>query len=322
MAFYPALFEHTAEDEVVVSFRDLPECLTSGFDEAEARAEAQDALEEAIVGRIIDGEEIPLPSLLRAGERYVFVPVIHAGTFASVWRKLNHDIGIVLGSSSNESHSAFTYVTDNAARAQAVSRYTAEALNVLCVTRSEEWNQPASMPGFSWAVELDAGLLAMWSNPNAVEKHEPNYLAEIASLNSWFERNPSEALTACDCRHPVIFGSDFQQDVWYNLEYMQAWDRMGLIKGNKGDYTRAISDVSHVIESYPDYAAEWRSCGMTYAIQETYEKFLLYPTSAIDPVEHTNVDHWDVRPNIMGFTVGAHAQSTALGIKSLVLKQS
>ena len=73
MAFYPALFNRTADDEVVVSFRDLPECLTSGVDETDAIEEARDALEEAIVGRIIDGEEIPLPSLPSTGERYVFV---------------------------------------------------------------------------------------------------------------------------------------------------------------------------------------------------------------------------------------------------------
>ena len=68
---YPALLQRTGEDEVVVSFRDLPECLTSGVDEAEALAEAQDALEEAIAGRIDDGEPIPVPSARQAGERYV-----------------------------------------------------------------------------------------------------------------------------------------------------------------------------------------------------------------------------------------------------------
>lgn len=35
---YPARLRRTGPDEVVVSFRDLPECLTSGADEAEALA--------------------------------------------------------------------------------------------------------------------------------------------------------------------------------------------------------------------------------------------------------------------------------------------
>ena len=98
MAFYPALFSRTAEDEIVVSFRDLPECLTSGVDETEATEEARDALEEAIIGRIIDGGEIPLPTLPRAGERYVFAPVIHTGMFSTVWRRLDQDIEANLAS--------------------------------------------------------------------------------------------------------------------------------------------------------------------------------------------------------------------------------
>ena len=71
---YPARFEHTGPDEIVVSFRDLPECLTSGTDEAGAFTEASDALEEAIAGRIADGDPIPTPSAARAGEHDVPVP--------------------------------------------------------------------------------------------------------------------------------------------------------------------------------------------------------------------------------------------------------
>ena len=61
-------------DEVVVSFRDLPECLTGGEDEEEALFEAQDALEEAIAGRIDDAESIPVPSPALPGEYPVTVP--------------------------------------------------------------------------------------------------------------------------------------------------------------------------------------------------------------------------------------------------------
>lgn len=71
---YPARFEHTAQGDVVVAFRDLPECLTSGTDEADAFTEASDALEESIAGRIADGDAIPTPSAARAGENEVPVP--------------------------------------------------------------------------------------------------------------------------------------------------------------------------------------------------------------------------------------------------------
>ena len=65
---YPAQLKRVASDEIVVSFRDLPECLTSGDDKEEALLEASDALEEAIAGRIDDGEPIPPPSQVQPGE--------------------------------------------------------------------------------------------------------------------------------------------------------------------------------------------------------------------------------------------------------------
>lgn len=71
---YPAQFSAVAPDEMVVSFRDLPECLTSGADTREALAEAADALEEALAGRIEDGEPIPAPSHREPGEYRVPVP--------------------------------------------------------------------------------------------------------------------------------------------------------------------------------------------------------------------------------------------------------
>ena len=76
---YPARLRPDSTGELIVSFRDLPECLTSGADEAEALAEAADALEEAIAGRIDDAERIPVPSARRGGEHHVAVP---AGTAA------------------------------------------------------------------------------------------------------------------------------------------------------------------------------------------------------------------------------------------------
>ena len=71
---YPARLTRGGPDEVVVSFRDLPECLTSGKDKTEALIQAQDALEEAIAGRIDDVETIPVPSPALPGEYPVTVP--------------------------------------------------------------------------------------------------------------------------------------------------------------------------------------------------------------------------------------------------------
>ena len=76
---YPARLRPDSTGELVVSFRDLPECLTSGASVPDALAEAADALEEAIAGRIDDAEAIPEPSARRSGEHHVAVP---AGTAA------------------------------------------------------------------------------------------------------------------------------------------------------------------------------------------------------------------------------------------------
>ena len=71
---YPARLRPDSTGELIVSFRDLPACLTSGADEAEALAEAADALEEAIAGRMNRIDSIPDPSSRRAGEDLVAVP--------------------------------------------------------------------------------------------------------------------------------------------------------------------------------------------------------------------------------------------------------
>ena len=81
---YPARLQRAAPDEVVVSFRDLPECLTSGRNDAEALTEAADALEETIAGRIVDGDPIPAPSARRTGEHRVAVPPAMAAKAALV----------------------------------------------------------------------------------------------------------------------------------------------------------------------------------------------------------------------------------------------
>ena len=71
---YPAALTRTAPREFVASFRDLPECLTSGEDADAALGAAADALAEALAGRIDDNESIPEPTPAEPGERHVAVP--------------------------------------------------------------------------------------------------------------------------------------------------------------------------------------------------------------------------------------------------------
>jgi antitoxin HicB len=61
---YPARLEPDEEQRFVVHFPDLPEALTDGADIPEALTEASDCLSEALASRIVDGEEIPVPSPL------------------------------------------------------------------------------------------------------------------------------------------------------------------------------------------------------------------------------------------------------------------
>ena len=86
---YPARLDRHGPDDIVVSFRDLPECLTGADTIAEALEEAQDALAEAVAGRIADGEEIPAPSAVRPGEHLVTVPADMAAkaAFALAFRR-------------------------------------------------------------------------------------------------------------------------------------------------------------------------------------------------------------------------------------------
>jgi antitoxin HicB len=66
---YPARFKADEERRLVVHFPDLPEALTDGADEAEA----SDCLSTALAARIVNEEDIPSPSRLRAGQ-YLVAP--------------------------------------------------------------------------------------------------------------------------------------------------------------------------------------------------------------------------------------------------------
>src|SRR3954449_12007290 len=58
-----------------IRFADLPEALTGGDDIEDTLVQAADCLAEAIAGRISRGDEIPLPSKPKRGQRLIGVPL-------------------------------------------------------------------------------------------------------------------------------------------------------------------------------------------------------------------------------------------------------
>ena len=85
---YPVQLERYGEDEIVVSFRDIPNCHTSGQDIKEALFEAADALDEAIMGRINRGEPIPPPSAATPGEYMIALPSDTAAKVEATSRRI------------------------------------------------------------------------------------------------------------------------------------------------------------------------------------------------------------------------------------------
>ncbi len=79
---YAAKITPDEDDDLVVTFRDLPEAITDGRDRADALFQGADALEEAIAGRIATGGEIPTPTKPRKGEVLVHLPPVMAAKAA------------------------------------------------------------------------------------------------------------------------------------------------------------------------------------------------------------------------------------------------
>jgi antitoxin HicB len=70
---YPAQFEKE-RDGYVVSFRDIPEALTSGATRDEAVKMAFDALATAMEFYFEDRRQVPMPSRARKGEEVIDLP--------------------------------------------------------------------------------------------------------------------------------------------------------------------------------------------------------------------------------------------------------
>jgi len=82
-ASYPAKFLPERNGKGFhVRFPDLPEALTGGDDLEDTLVQAADCLAEAIAGRIARGDDIPLPSKPKQGQRLVGVPLYLAPKLA------------------------------------------------------------------------------------------------------------------------------------------------------------------------------------------------------------------------------------------------
>ena len=68
---YPAKYEIDEAGRILVTFRDLPEAATDGADRDEARREASDVLDSALMFRMKYREAVPAPSKVRKGEELV-----------------------------------------------------------------------------------------------------------------------------------------------------------------------------------------------------------------------------------------------------------
>ena len=80
--FYPCKLEPNGEGGFVALFPDVPEALTEGATPEEALANATDALEVALLGRMKDGDDLPTPSSKSRGSEPVYVPAHAAAKLA------------------------------------------------------------------------------------------------------------------------------------------------------------------------------------------------------------------------------------------------
>ena len=74
MDYFLARFEPDG-DGILVTFPDLPEAISGGADEAEAMANAVDALEVTLLTYAGDGRSIPVPSRRTRDSSYRHIPV-------------------------------------------------------------------------------------------------------------------------------------------------------------------------------------------------------------------------------------------------------
>ena len=79
---FPALIEKLGDDDFLATFPDIPEAMTGAASLAEARENAADALEEAILAYLAHGRPIPAPREPRGGEEAIILDPVTAARAA------------------------------------------------------------------------------------------------------------------------------------------------------------------------------------------------------------------------------------------------
>jgi antitoxin HicB len=75
---FPAVIEKHGEDDYVATFPDIPEAITGGGSAAEARLNAADALEEAVLAYLAAGRPVPSPREAQTGEEPIAMDPVTA----------------------------------------------------------------------------------------------------------------------------------------------------------------------------------------------------------------------------------------------------
>ena len=113
---FPARVERQREDDFVVAFPEIPEIVTGGGSFKEALANAEDALEEAVLEYLASGRLVPSPRAAREGEHdVVLAPVTAArAALANVMRERNIT-NVALAAKLGKSEGAIRRLTDGSA---------------------------------------------------------------------------------------------------------------------------------------------------------------------------------------------------------------
>ena len=90
---YPATFTPAEEGGFVIEFRDIPEAITQGDDEAEALDMAADALLTCMSIYFDDRRRVPLPSAAQPGDRLISLPLSASSKVLLLNEMLAQDVG-------------------------------------------------------------------------------------------------------------------------------------------------------------------------------------------------------------------------------------
>jgi antitoxin HicB len=90
---YPATFTPAEEGGFVITFRDIPEAISQGDDEAEALHMAADVLLTVMDFYFEDRRPVPMPSEQQEGERMIPLPLSAASKVLLLNEMLAQDVG-------------------------------------------------------------------------------------------------------------------------------------------------------------------------------------------------------------------------------------